>query len=97
MPIEKAKATPRFPRRTESPPPEAAACKRNMSSDSGSNYDSDGDMGRDKELKRAQNANFGRERPNFQNLKSEKKKNLKFSEKEKEDGEIQPANDNDAG
>ena len=78
-------------------PPEATARKSNMSSDSSSNYESDGDTARDKDLEKAQNDTFGRKRPSFQNLKSEEKKNLKSLEKEKEEGEIQPANDNDAG
>ena len=58
--------------------------------------DSDDDRFGDKELERAQNGSFGRKRPDFKNLKSEAT-NLKPLDKEKEDGEIQPAHEKDAG
>jgi len=70
-------------------PPKAVARKRNMSRDSSSNAESVGDTARDKDLEQAQHSTFGRKRPDFKNLKS--------SEKEKEDGEIQPAHDKAAG
>ena len=47
-------------RKDRKSPPKAAARKRNMSSDSSSDYDSDGDTARDKDLEKAQNDAFGR-------------------------------------
>ena len=92
----KGKSTHKVAKKNRKPPPELVARKRNMDSDLGSEFDDDDNPGRDKELEEAQNGTFGRMRPNFANLKSEEE-NLKPSEKEKEDGEIQPAHDKDAG
>ena len=77
-------------------PPENVARKRNMDSPLSSEYEDDDDQCGDKDLEEAQNGSFGRKRPDFVNLKSDEK-NLKNSEKGKEDGEIQPAHDKDAG
>ena len=77
-------------------PPEFVAHKRNMDSPLGSDFEDDGDEFSDKDLEEAQNRSFGRKRPDFVNLKSDEK-NLKPSEKEKEDREIHPAHDKDAG
>jgi len=67
-----------------------------MDSDQGSGFEDDNDKFGDKDLEEAQNRSFGRKRPDFACLKSDEK-NLKPSEKEKEDGEIQLAHDKDAG
>ena len=75
-------------------PPEPVARKSNVEIYLGS--DSDDERFGDKELERAQNGSFGRKRPDFKNLKSEAT-NLKPLDKEKEDGEIQPAHEKDAG
>lgn len=77
-------------------PPEPVARKRNMESPLGT--DSDDSQFGDKALEEAQNRTFGRKRPGFANLKSDDE-NLKSPEKEreKEDGEIQPAHEQDAG
>ena len=66
-------------------PPEFVARKRNMDSPLGSAFEDDSDEFGDKELEEAQNKSYGRKRPDFATLKSDDK-NLKPSEKEKEDG-----------
>ena len=78
------KSNSRFPRRTGSPPPpEAAARKRNMDSDFGSEYESEDEPGRDKSLEDAQNGvPFGKKRPKFNELKSAGE----GKEEEKEEG-----------
>ena len=77
-------------------PTENVARKRNMDSPLGSEFEDDNDQCGDNDLEEAQNRSFGKKRPDFADLKSDEK-NLKTSEKGKEDGEIQPAHDKDAG
>ena len=77
-------------------PPELVARRRNMDSPLSSDFEDDGKEFGDKELEEAQSKSYGRKRPDFATLKSNDK-NLKPSEKEKEDGEIHPDHDKDAG
>jgi hypothetical protein len=76
-------------------PPENVARKRNMDSPLGSEFEGK-DPNRDNIFEGAQHGTFGKKRPDFANLKSDKE-NLKPLKKEKEDGEIQTAHDKDAG
>ena len=76
-------------------PPETVARKRNMDSPFSSDCSDDSGEFGDKDMEKAQNTNpcFGRERPDFATLKT----NKKTSEKEKEDGEIHPDHYKDSG
>jgi len=77
-------------------PPEVVARRRNMDSPLSSDFEDDGDEFGDSKLEKAQSKPYGRKRPDFAALKSDDE-NPKPSEKEKEDGEIHPDHDKDAG